>query len=319
VVAPLDPPIVVLTGPTAVGKSALALQVANDLAAEVLSADSRQVYRYLDIGTAKPSPAEQRAVRHHLLDLVDPDEPFSVADYQAAAEAAILDTARRGKVPLLVGGSPHYVQAVVDRLHLPLVPPDPAIRAQLDALAHAEGALGLYARLASLDPEAAQRVDRSNPRRLVRALELVMATGKPAASLARGSGPPRRALLLALTRPRAELYARIDARVDAMLAQGWIEEVEGLLNRGYDPQLPSLSATGYREVVEYLKGLSSLGEARRRICYRAHAFARRQYTWLRRDPRVEWLEASEVQPGELLRRIRAFLADAKATARPPGG
>src|SRR5581483_2697554 len=271
-----EPPLVVLTGPTAVGKSALALELAERFGGEILSADSRQVYRYLDIGTAKPTAAERARVPHHLLDLVDPDEPFSVADYQAAADAALADVGRRGRVALLVGGSPHYVQAVVDRLALPRVAPRPELRATLEALAAREGPLAVWERLRALDAAAAERADRYNVRRLIRAIEVVTVTGEPLAVAMRRRGPERPALHLALTAPRAELYARIDARIEAMLAAGWLAEVEGLLARGYAPTLPSLSATGYRELIEVARGELALAEAVTLIRHRTHAFARRQ-------------------------------------------
>ena len=302
-----DPPLLVLTGPTAVGKSALALALAERFGAEIVSADSRQVYRLMDVGTAKPTPAERARVPHHLLDLVDPDEPFSVADYQAAADAALADLAARRRVALLVGGSPHYVQAVVDRLTLPRVTPQPALRRELEALAAAEGPPALHARLAALDPQAAARADPANVRRLVRAIEVVVATGQPFSSLGRRRGPPRPALHLALTAPRAELYARIDARVDAMLSAGWLAEVEALLARGYPPSLPSLSATGYRELAQVVRGERPLAEAVALIRYRTHAFARRQYTWLRRDDRLEWYSIGADLQARVAERVSRYL------------
>jgi tRNA dimethylallyltransferase len=300
--------LIVITGPTGVGKSALALPLAERFGGEILVADSRQVYRELDIGTAKPTPAERARVQHHLLDLVPPDAPFSVADYQAAAEVALAEVARRGRVAFLVGGTLHYIQAVVDRLSLPRVPPQPALRAELEALAEREGAAALYARLRQLDPAAAARADPHNVRRLIRALEVITATGRPFSLVGRQRGPERPALHLALTAPRAELYARIDARVHAMLAAGWLEEVERLLARGYDPALPSLSGIGYRELVQVVQGTLTLTEAVPRICYRTHAFARRQYTWARRDPRLEWFSSGPDLEARVAARVAQYLA-----------
>jgi tRNA dimethylallyltransferase len=307
---PSAPALVVLTGPTAVGKSALALSLAERFGAEIVSADSRQVYRYLDVGTAKPTQDERARVPHHLLDLVDPDQPFSVADYQAAADAALADVASRGRVALLVGGSPHYVQAVVDRLSLPRVAPRPQLRAALEELAAREGPLAVWERLRALDPVAAARADRYNVRRLIRAIEVVTATGEPFAVAGRRRESERPALHLALTAPRRELYARIDARIDAMLAAGWLQEVGGLLARGFAPSLPSLSATGYRELIQVLRGELTLPEAVTLIQHRTHAFARRQYTWLRRDPRLQWYSLSpalETQVGDRVARYLALL------------
>ncbi|SRR5579884_670007 len=305
---PLDPPLIVVTGPTASGKSALALILAERFDAEIVSADSRLVYRGLDVGTAKPTLAERARRPHHLIDVVDPDQPYSVADYQAAADAALAGIAARGRPALLVGGSPHYVQAVVDRLALPPVEPRPALRAALEALAAREGAPAVYARLAQLDPEAAARADPWNVRRLIRAIEVVESSGQPLARLGRQRGPERPALHLALTAPRPVLYDRIDARVDAMLAAGWLAEVEGLLARGLDPALPSLSATGYRELVEVVRGRLALAEAVTRIKHGTHAFARRQYTWLRRDPRLEWHELGPDLERTAVERVARYLA-----------
>jgi tRNA dimethylallyltransferase len=306
--SPSAPALIVLTGPTAGGKSALALELADRIDAEILSADSRQVYRYLNVGTAKPSAHDRARVPHHLLDLVDPDAPFSVADYQAAADAALADVARRGRVALLVGGSPHYVQAVVDRLALPHVPPDPALRAELEALAAEDGPLAVWERLRGVDPAAAERADRFNVRRLIRAIEVVTATGQSFTQVGRQRGPERPALHLALTAPRAELYRRIDARIDAMLAARWLEEVEGLIARDYDPSLPSLSATGYRELIQVLRGQRTLAEATTLIQHRTHAFARRQYTWMRRDSRLEWHSLGRELVATVGERVARYLA-----------
>jgi tRNA dimethylallyltransferase len=243
-----------------------------------------------------------------LLDLVDPDEPFSVADYQAAAEQALAAVAGRGRLALLVGGSPHYVQAVVDRLEVPRVVPDWALRGALEALAAREGPLAVWERLRALDPVAAERGDRYNVRRLIRAVEVVTLSGEPFSEAGRRRGPARPALHLALTAPRAELYARIDARIDAMLAAGWLAEVEGLLARGYDPALPSLSATGYRELIQVVRGEVALPGAVTRIRHRTHAFARRQYTWLRRDPRIEWLPLGPDLEAQVVERVARYLA-----------
>ena len=305
--APKEPALVVVTGPTAVGKSALALALAERFGGEILSADSRQVYRHLDVGTAKPTPAERARVAHHLLDLVEPDEPFSVAAYQAAADAALGDVADRGRVRFLVGGSPHYVQAVVDRLELPRVAPQPALRQALETLAARQGPLAVWERLAALDPAAAAWADRHNVRRLIRAVEVATITGEPLAA-ARRRGMERPALHLALTAGRPELYARIDRRIEAMLAAGWLDEVRGLLAAGYDPALPSLSATGYRELGQVVRGTLLLEDATALIRRRTHSFARRQYTWLRRDPRLEWYPIGpdlELRVGE---RVAAYLA-----------
>ncbi len=284
------PRLVVLTGPTAVGKSVLALALAERFGAEIISADSRQVYRGMEIGTAVPTPEDRARVPHHLVSYVEPDQPYDVATYQRDAEAALAGVAARGRPALLVGGSYHYIQAVVERLALPAVPPQPELRARLEAEEAALGTAALYARLAALDPAAAADILPGNLRRIVRALEVIEVTGRPFSAQSRRRGPPRPALRLALTCPRSELYRRIDERVDDMLAAGWLEEVRALLARGFDRRLPSMSASGYRELAAYLEGELTLEEAVRRTKFSTHAFARRQYAWFRRDPALVWIE-----------------------------
>jgi tRNA dimethylallyltransferase len=285
-------PLVVLAGPTASGKTALALALAARFGGEIVGADSRQIYRLLDIGTAKPTSAERARVPHHLLDVVWPDEPYTLAQYQADAVAAIADVAARGRLPLLVGGTGLYVRAVVDGLAIPAVPPQPALRAELEALAVAEGVAALHARLAALDPAAAASSDPANPRRLIRALEICLVTGRPV-SEQRGTRPtPYRPLFLGLDTERSILYGWADRRVDAMLAAGFVAEVEGLAARGYRWDLPALSSLGYREIGAALRGELTLPAAVERLKRATHAYIRRQLTWFRPDPRIHWLDAA---------------------------
>lgn len=284
------PPIVVLAGPTGVGKSRVALELAGDRGLEIVSADSRQVYRRLDIGTAKPSPEERARVPHHLVDYVEPDEPYSVARYREDGDLVLADIHARGLGALVVGGSGHYVQALVDRIEPPRVAPRPELRAELEGFAAERGPVALHAELAAVDPDAAGAIPPANVRRVVRALEVVRATGRRFSELGRRRQPPYDALRLALTMPRAALYERVDARTDQMLRAGWIEEVRGLLGRGYDPGLPALSSTGYRELIAHLHGDLSLEDAVQRIKWSTHAYIRRQYIWLRRQPSYAWIE-----------------------------
>jgi tRNA dimethylallyltransferase len=290
--------IVVVMGPTGVGKSALALDLAERHGMEIVSADSRQVYRYLHIGTAKPTPADRQRVPHHLLDYVDPDEPYSAVRYRDDADAVLADLARRGVPALVVGGTGHYVQALVDRIEPPRVPPRPDLRAELEHVAEDEGPSALHARLRAVDPAAARSIPASNVRRVVRALEVSLAIGRPFSEISRRRGQPRRALKLALTMPRETLYRRVDARVDAMLAAGWLDEVRALLERGYDPSLPALSSTGYRELIAHLRGALTYEEAVQRAKWSTHAYVRRQYVWLRRQSGYQWID---VEPEGLIR------------------
>ncbi len=247
----------------------------------------------MDIGTAKPSPEERALVPHHLFDLVDPDGEFSLALYQEQANAAIQDVLRRGRLPLLVGGSGQYVWAVLEGVRVPRVPPDTAFRRAMQERVERDGSQALFVELEAIDPEAARRIDPRNVRRVVRALEVCRATGAQFSDLQRKEPPPFESLVIGLELERAELYRRIDARVDAMVAQGWVDEVRALLARGYSLDLPSMSAVGYREIALHLRGDITLDEAVARAKASVHGFARHQGAWFRRnDPRIRWLDAT---------------------------
>jgi tRNA dimethylallyltransferase len=295
-------PLVVIAGPTASGKTALALALAERLRpaweAEVVSADARQIYRLMDIATAKPTPAERARLPHHLLDVVWPDEALTLAEYQAKAHAALGAIWARGRLPLLVGGAGLYIRAVVDGLAIPEVAPQPALRAELEALLASKGVAALHARLAALDPVTAASIDARNPRRLIRALEVCLVTGRPLSEQQGARPTPYRPLLFGLNMARDALYARADARSDAMLAAGLVAETGALLARGYSWELPSMSSLGYREVGAHLRGEASLAEAMARFKRATHGYIRRQLTWFRRDERMAWLDAA--QPTEAL-------------------
>jgi tRNA dimethylallyltransferase len=286
-------PLLVIVGPTATGKSSLAVAVAQRFNGEVVNADSRQVYRGMDIGTAKPTVAERGGVPHHLFDLVAPDGPFSLALYLAAARQAIHEVHQRGRLPVLVGGTGQYVWAVLEGWQAPPVAPDPSLRQCLFQRAAKEGPQALYEELRQKDPAAALRIDPRNVRRVVRAMEVFLTLGAPFSSQGHKAPPPYRTLVLGLTTAtRQELHRRIDARVDAMLAHGWLEEVRALLEAGYSPELPSMSSVGYRELVLHLQGSLPLDQAVQRIKAATHRVARRQHAWFRpADPRIRWLQA----------------------------
>lgn len=301
------PPLVVILGPTAVGKTQLSLELAQRFAGEIVSADSRQIYRGLDIGTAKPSPAEQALVPHHLLDIRAPDAPLSLAEYQQLAYAAIDAIHRRGRLPFLVGGTALYLRAVVEGLRLPDAPPDPALRAELEAFAAAEGADALHARLQALDPATAEKIDARNVRRVVRALEIVLTTGRPKSELEGAEPPPYRIRQIGLHMPRAALYARVDARVEAMVAAGLVDETRRLLEQGYPSHLPALTSLGYREITAHLRGEMSLEEATERIKIETHRFVRHQMTWFRRMKGVCWYDWSQPDVHRVAADLRAWL------------
>lgn len=296
-------PLLAIVGPTAVGKTALSLHLARLCDGEIVSADSRQVYRGMDIGAAKPTPAERAAVPHHLIDVVDPDEDFSLALYQDMATAAIADIAARGKSPLLVGGTGQYLAAVLQGWQLPRVAPRPDIRAALERQAADLGAEALYARLKAVDPVAAARILPGNVRRIIRALEVYEVTGKPISEQRSMQPPPYRITTIWLTLPAPVLYDRIDARVDTMMAAGLLDEVRRLLEQGYHWDLPAMSGLGYREFRPYFEGRATLEEAVARLKYDTHAFARRQPAWFRRLPGVVTLPADAP---DLLQRAAAI-------------
>ena len=292
------------------GKTATAIRLCSDFGGEIISADSRQIYRGMDIGTAKPTPDERAAAAHHLIDIIDPDQALGLAEYQALATAAIADVLARRRVPFLVGGTGQWVRGVIEGWGVPHVPPDAGLRAGLEAEAASAGPQALHARLASVDPQAAARIDYRNVRRVIRALEVYLKTGAPISDQQRRQPPPYRILQVGLTMPRPTLYARLDARVDHMLAGGLLDEVRSLVGRGYGLDLPAMSGLGYRQIGQHLAGKIGLDEAVALIKKETRRFVRQQYTWFRLDdPAVCWFDAS--QPGyyEALRAtVAAFLA-----------
>jgi tRNA dimethylallyltransferase len=283
--------VLALVGPTATGKTALSLALSTFFPLEVVSADSRMVYRWMDIGTAKPAPEERAGVPHHLIDVVDPDEEYSVAVYQQQALAAIARIHRRKQVPVLAGGTGLYVRAVCDGLQIPAVPPDPAYRNQLEKRAAREGWEALQAELAVVDPESARRIEPRNVRRVIRALEVFQATGRPFSEWQRRQPVPFDTLFVGLDLPRDLLYERIDRRAAEQVEAGLIDEVRALLARGYDSSMPAMTGFGYREMTQYLHGEIDRETALQKYQQATRHYARRQATWFRPDSRIHWLDA----------------------------
>ncbi|MBI2866529.1 MAG: tRNA (adenosine(37)-N6)-dimethylallyltransferase MiaA [Chloroflexi bacterium] len=282
--------LVAIVGPTEVGKSALAVYLAQRFGGEIVNADSRQVYRGMDVGTAKPTAEERSLVPHHLFDLIDPDQPFSLALYQEHAYQAIADIQAQGRLPFLVGGTGQYVWAVLEGWQVPRVPPEAARRRELEARPGPQ----LYQELLRVDPVAAASIHPHNRRRIIRALEVCYATGQPFSQLKRRMGMPFPTLVIGLTTDRVDLYRRIDARVEAMLAAGWVDEVRALLAQGYSPDLPSFSSNGYGELALYLQGQVGFAAAVEVTRLSTHRVARHQYAWFRlSDPRIRWLDIRE--------------------------
>jgi tRNA dimethylallyltransferase len=282
--------MIVIVGPTAAGKSARAMALAPQIGAEIISADSRHVYRRMDIGTNKPSPAERAAVPHHLLDLRDPHEGFSLAEYVRLARAAIADVTARGKPALLVGGTGQYIKALTEGWQVPEVPPNAAVRAHWLAFERQKGHDALFAELLARDPDAGHTIDKRNVRRVVRALEVMAATDRRWSDLQRREAPSQPIEWIYVNQPRDQLYAVADARVDFMLAQGWLDEVRELLTffatQGIDTaaalRLPAMSALGYRELALVALGQSNLAAAIEAIKRETRRFIRMQDTWFRK-------------------------------------
>ncbi|HEX78824.1 MAG TPA: tRNA (adenosine(37)-N6)-dimethylallyltransferase MiaA [Dehalococcoidia bacterium] len=298
--------LIAIVGPTGVGKSHLAIKLSQNFNGEIVSADSRQVYRHMDIGTAKPNRHDMALVRHHLVDIINPDEPFSLAQYQGLANNAIKGIFQRNKVPFLVGGSGQYVRAVLEGWGIPQVPPDTDLRRDLEEKANGYGVDELYRELRLVDPAAAGRIDRNNPRRLIRALEITRGSNKNTAGSQSNKTPPFRHITIGLTRDRDELYRRIDARVDRMIEHGLVEEVKKLINMGYGMNLPSMSGIGYRQIGMYLEGNITLETAVQQIKFESHRFVRQQYNWFSpKDDRIRWFDMG----GRAGREIAALVAD----------
>ena len=300
--------LVAIVGPTGIGKSRLAFHLAQAFGGEIVNADSRQVYRYMDIGTAKPGPEELSLVAHHLIDLVNPDQDFSLSQYQPLAYRAISDIQERNKLPFLVGGSGQYVWALLEGWRMPQVPPDPEFRHNLEGIAASNGADRLYRELEKVDPAAAQRIDRRNVRRVIRALEVYNKTNTPFSQLRNKEAPPFNTLLIGLTTDRVELYRRIDRRVDEMIARGLVAEVEKLVQMGYDFNLPAMSSIGYRQIGRFLRGELNLATAIQQIKFETHRFVRHQYAWFRsRDERIHWFDLQETVTAEIEAKLVEFI------------
>lgn len=283
--------MIAIVGPTASGKSALGLRVADRLGGEIVSADSRQVYRGMDIGTAKPTAEERARTPHHLVDVADPGERYDVFRFQRDARAALAAIHRRGRVAIVVGGTGLYVRALLDGLELASLPHDPTLRGQLEALDPAT----LHARLRELDPLAAARVDPRNVRRLVRYVEVATLAGGP---VPRRRGPSLPALRIGLRPTREALTQAIERRVRDMVAAGVLSEARALVERGVDPRLPSMSAHGYVHWVAHLRGEIDLETAILRTARDVRAYSRRQMTWFRRDPAIRWYDPTIADPFE---------------------
>lgn len=299
------PKLIAVVGPTASGKTALGITLAREFGGEIVSADSRQVYRGMDIGTAKPTATERRVIPHHLIDIKDPDEDYTVADHKRDAVVAIRGIIARGHMPLLVGGTGLYVRAVVDNLDIPPVIADPQLRAEIEQEIADDGLAAVFKKLIALDPEAEYIVDPKNPRRVVRALEVARATGEPFTAQRRRNEPLFETLTLGIDPPSDILRERIDRRVDAMLRDGLVGETRALVKK-YGSAQAAFDAIGYREVIAYLNDTLSLPDTVGSIKLNTWRYAKRQMTWFRKDHSVRWIYDEKDMTTKAIEYIKGF-------------
>ena len=299
-----------IVGPTATGKTAVGIELAKKLGGEIISADSMAVYKLMDIGTAKPSADERREVAFHLIDVVFPDEDFSVAEFKRLAEEAADDILRRGRLPLLVGGSGLHVRAVTGGLNIPSAGPDAELRERLKADAARHGNEHLLERLRRVDPVTAERLHANDQKRIIRALEVFELTGTPISELHRTAGAtrvPYDVRLFGLTMSRETLYERIERRIDEQIASGLVEEVRMLLDRGYNRDLTSMKGLGYKQIASYLVGDCDFETAVYLLKRDTRRFAKRQFTWFRADDRIQWLDVENHAAREVAEMIAGLL------------
>ena len=305
-------PLIAVVGPTGVGKSRVAINLCEQIAGEIISADSRQIFQGMDIGTDKPTEDQRKAARHHLLDIVAPDEEFTLPQYQERAYLAIEDVLSRKKVPFLVGGTGLYIMVVLEGFVIPRVEPDPHLRQELLEEAERDGAMVLHARLREVDPEAAAKIDPENVRRVIRALEVYQQLGEPISRLQKRQKPPYRILKIGVTMERKELYRRIDQRVDDMMERGLLSEVQRLVSEGHSFDLPAMSGLGYRQIGMYLREEVDLSAAIRKIKSETHRFVRQQYKWFRPDDEtIHWFDVEHEPNEEIGVLIRWFLGESQ--------
>tara|TARA_Y100000817_G_scaffold231384_1_gene183835 strand:- start:714 stop:1643 length:930 start_codon:yes stop_codon:yes gene_type:complete len=283
-------PLICILGPTGIGKSKFAIEFAQIHRGEIISADSRQIYKGLNIGTATPNENELNNVPHHLINCIDPDEEYGLANFLGIAMTKINEIADRGNLPVVVGGTSQYAFALINKWNVPKVAPDKAFRKQLEKKAEANGPLSIYKELVAKDPKSAESIDYRNVRRVIRALEIQQYP--PDSMPETSSGNDVQAYSVAFTTDRDNLYKLIDKRVDEMISNGWVEEVQKLVNNGYDASLPSMSSIGYAEIMEHLRCNSDLEEVVKKIKTKTHKLARNQYVWLRKANWVSWFEST---------------------------
>jgi tRNA dimethylallyltransferase len=302
-------PLIVLVGPTAVGKTELTIRLASHFSAHIISADSMQIYRGMDIGTAKPTLEERKGIPHYLIDIVEPDQTFTVVDYQEHYNKVKSGLDEEEVLPILTGGTGLYIRAVTQGFIFPDPPPDPELRASLHREAETAGKEAVYQRLLEVDPVSAKKIHPNDLKRILRALEVTLSTGKPFSQLqkARRKVLPPNIIYTGLTRDRKELYNRIDQRVEEMVKNGLLDEVSSLVRHGYGPELQSMQGLGYKELVPVIEGQSTLDGAIELIKKRTRNYAKRQGTWFRREPVENWFVLSEGKEEDCYKNILLYL------------
>lgn len=302
--------LIVVAGPTASGKTRLAIDIAKSVNGEIVNADSMQIYKYMNIGSAKPTLEEQSEAKHHLIDFLDPDEEFSVADYTDLAHKVIAEIASRGKVPIMCGGTGLYINSVVNDITFGEIETDYKLREELNELAKQHGSQYLLDILKEFDPVSAQRLHPGNLRRIVRAIEFYRTTGIPISEhqeMTKQKESRYEPLMLCVKWDREVLYDRINKRVDIMLNDGLLDEVKRLMEMGYTKELNSMKGIGYKEIIDYFEGNMSLEDTVNLIKQSSRRYAKRQLTWFRRDKRIHWLDANEDFLAEGIQLCKEFI------------
>ncbi|MDO9121884.1 MAG: tRNA (adenosine(37)-N6)-dimethylallyltransferase MiaA [Anaerolineaceae bacterium] len=304
--------VLVLVGPTAVGKTELAIRLAEKLEGEIVSADSRLLYCGMDIGTAKPTKNEMARAQHHMIDLAEPNDIWSLATFQQKMLATIEDIQSRGKLPIVAGGTGQYIRSLMEGWIIPTVLPDPRLREVLEQFGREIGAAELHRRLTLIDPNASAKMDANNLRRSIRALEVIFTTGELFSTQKDKQPPDLDFKIIGLSRPREELYSRVDLRIEAMFETGFVDEVKNLLDKGYNQDLPTLSAIGYREVIQFLNGDITLEETKVQMRKKTREFIRRQANWFKpNDPNIEWHAMTPDPLDEVMQSILSWQAGIK--------
>lgn len=304
-------PLLIITGPTAVGKTELSLKIAEELLGEIISADSMQIYRYMDIGTAKASAEERKRVRHHMIDIINPDETYSVADYQQEADRLIREICARGSLPIMVGGTGLYIRAVIQGFLFPEMETNHQLRAELTEMARKYGNEYLHQKLAEIDPEHARKIHPNDMRRIIRAIEIFQETGHNMTYYLEKQKytPPRyNTLKIGLIREREELYDRINKRVDLMIKKGLVEEVKNIIKAGFNMSATALQGLGYKEIIGYLKGDYPLEEAIRILKKNTRNYAKKQITWFNREKDLHWFNLTGKSDIKVYQEIMALIS-----------